>query len=111
LALAWQTRRNAEAGQPRTAARDVDQDIGRLEVLMDQPSSVHLTYRRRESNGDMQELAYLHRPAEQPLERLTAGVLEQQHEPSLAANKADRPRRPGGVKVSPQRVFMLEVLE
>jgi hypothetical protein len=78
---------------------------------MDQSARVHLANRRREGNGDTQELPYFQRPAEQPLERLAAGVLEHQHEPSFAANKPDRPRRPVGVKISPQRVFMLEMLE
>jgi hypothetical protein len=58
-----------------------------------------------------QEFRHLHRPAEQPLERLAAGVSQHQHEPALAPQELDRLRRPVAVEVSPQSEFVLEALE
>ena len=48
LVLAGQTRGDAEAGQPDAAAGGVDQDIGGLEVLVDQPARMQPADRRRE---------------------------------------------------------------
>ena len=41
LMLARQTRGDAEAGEPDAAACDVHQDVGRLDVLVDQISLMH----------------------------------------------------------------------
>ena len=41
LALARQTRGDAEAGQPDAVPVVIHQDVGRLDVLMDEPARVH----------------------------------------------------------------------
>ena len=78
---------------------------------MDQPLRVQLADSRREWDGNAQEFRHLHRPAEQPLERLATGVRQHQHVPDLAPEELDRSRRPVAVEVGPQRVFMLEAPE
>ena len=50
-------------------------------------------------------------PAEQSIEDRTPGVLEHQRQAIAVAGKFDRVRRPGGIKVGPERVFMFESLE
>ena len=42
LALAWQTRGDAESNEPDLASHRVDKDIGRLDVLMDEAALVNL---------------------------------------------------------------------
>ena len=111
LVLAGQPRGDAEAGQPDAAAGRVDEDVGRLEVLMDQPPRVQPADGRRERDGKAQEVRHLHRPPEQALERLATGVSQHQHEPALAPEELDRPRRPVAVELGPQRIFMLEALQ
>jgi hypothetical protein len=68
LALARQTRGNAEPRQPHAAASRVHQDICRLDVLTDEASFMHLAERRRERDRDAQEMRYVKRPAKQPIE-------------------------------------------
>ena len=87
LMLARQTRGDAEAGEPDVAACDVDQDIGRLDVLVDEAMPVDLADCGRERDRDAQELRHIHRLAEQLIERLAAGVLEHQRHAAVVAGQ------------------------
>ena len=112
---AWCSRGRREA-MPKPVSHTpplagVHQDVGRLDVLVDQPACVHLGDGVGKRDGDAQERRDIQRLAEQPLERLPAGVLEHQGGPDLATDESDRTRRPVGVEVNPQRVFMLDALE
>ena len=111
LAFARQAGRNAETRQPHAAGCGVHKDIRRLEVLVDQPLRVHPTDHSRKRDGNTQELRHVHRTTKHSLQRLAPGVFEHQRQPTLATNKLDGPRRPLGVEVGSESVFMLEPLE
>src|SRR5208283_49295 len=98
-ALARQAGRNAEAGEPDTAACRIHQDVRRLDVLMDQSAGMCLAKCTRERDRDAQKLRYSQRPAEQLLEDRPPGVLEQQRQAVSVPGKFDGVRRPGGVKL------------
>jgi hypothetical protein len=49
--------------------------------------------------------------AEQSIEHHTARVLEQQRQAVVVAGDFDWVRRPGSIKVVPERVFMFESIE
>ena len=78
LTLARQTRGDAEPGEPGQSVRAVHQDIGRLDVLVDEAALVRLAQRGDDADGEAQEAARLHRRADEPIERLAARILEQQ---------------------------------
>jgi hypothetical protein len=59
LVLARQTRGDAEPRQPHVAACRVDQDVCRLDVLVDQASLMHLSERPRKRDRDAQEMRHL----------------------------------------------------
>ena len=111
LMLARQTRGDAEAGEPDAAACDVHQDVGRLDVLVDQPAQVHLADCGRERDRDAQELRHIHRLAEQLIERLAAGVLEHQRHAAVVAGQGYRPDSPLGIQFGLEVMFMFEPLE
>ena len=111
LALARQTRGDAEAGQPDRAGRGVHEDVGRLDVLVDEAPLVELAQRGRQADGHAQERRNLPRLSQEPIERLAAGVLEHEHRPTLATNQRERPSRPVGVKLVPKRIFVLKPLQ
>ena len=111
LPLARQTRGDAEAGEPDLSARAVHQDIGRLDVLVDEPGLVDLAQGDRDADGEVQEASHLHRRAEQPLERLAALILQHQHGPAAVADELQRPRRPGSVQLVLQSIFVGQAIE
>ena len=63
LALARQTRRDTEARQPDAAGRGVDEDIGGLDVLVDETPRVHPAERGCKRDRDAQEMRHVHRAA------------------------------------------------
>ena len=78
---------------------------------MDQPLRVHPSDHGRKRDRDPQELRHVHRTVKDSLQRLAPGVFEHQDQPTLATNKLDGPRRPLGVEVGSESVFMLEALQ
>ena len=111
LMLARQTRGNAEARQPHAAACLVDQNICRLDVLMDQTSVMHLAERRRNRDRDAQERRYVQWPAKQSIERHAAGILKHQRHAVVVVCQRDWPRRPVSVKFSFERIFVFKPLD
>ncbi len=71
LSLARKPRGDAEAGEPHFTVGAVDQDIGGLEVLVDEAAVVGLAQGRGHADGDAQKGAGLDGLAEQPSERLS----------------------------------------
>ena len=65
-----------------------DQDVGRLDVLVDEAALVKLAQSRGNADGEAQEASHLHRCAEQPVERLAAGILEHQHGPTASRTRS-----------------------
>jgi len=111
LSLARKPRGDAEAGEPHFTVGAVDQDIGGLEVLLDEAAVVGLAQGRGHADGDAQKGAGLDGLAEQPSERLSPGVLEHQHGPTAFAQELERPRRPGAVQLVFQFILTGEAVE
>ena len=82
-----------------------------LTSLWTRPRWCSLAQRGDDADGEAQEAARLHRRAEQPIERLAARILEQQHGSTAFAGKRQRPRRPCGVELVPQFIFVGEAIE
>ena len=89
----------------------VHQDIGRLDVLVDEAALVRLAQRGDDADGEAQEASRLHRRADQSLERFAARILEQQRRSTAFAAKRERPRRPRGVERVPQFIFVGKAIE
>ncbi len=66
VALACQARGNAEAGEPGRPKVIVHQDVGWLEVLVNQASPMELAQGRGDADGQAQEAAQLHGRTQQP---------------------------------------------
>ena len=95
----------------RLAVGAVHQDIGRLDVLVDEPALMDLAQRSRDADGEAQEASHLHRRAEQPVERLAARILQHQHGPAAVADELQRSRRPRSVQRVLQSKFMRQAIE
>ena len=78
---------------------------------MDEAALVRLAQRGGDADGEAQEASRFHRRADQALERLAAGILEQQRRSTAFAGKCERPCRPCGVEFVPQFIFMSEAIE
>ena len=64
LPLARQARGDAETGQPTSSVRAVHEDIGRLDVLVDEAALMRPCPARRDADGEAQEASCLHGRAE-----------------------------------------------
>src|SRR5277367_5644255 len=85
--------------------------MGGFDVLVDEAALVGLAQGSGDADREAQEAADLHGRAEQPTERFSAAVLEQQHGPTAFADEFRRPRRPCAVQVVFQFIFMCEAVE
>jgi len=59
----------------KAASGGVDEHIGRLEILVNQPTSVELPDCARQRRGDSEERSDLHRLPDEAIERLAACVV------------------------------------
>src|ERR1700722_18934541 len=78
---------------------------------MDKTARMCLAQRPREGNRDAQKLCYSQRLAEQLIENSTSRIFEHQRQAVPVAGELEWVRRPSGIKVGSQRVFMFEPLE
>jgi hypothetical protein len=111
LPLARQARSDTETGELDRSGGAVDQDIGWLDVLVDEATSVDLGEGRSDRDGEVQEAPHLHGQAEQSVQRLAAGILEHQHGPSAVANELKRTHRPRPVQLVLQFVFTSKAIK
>ena len=111
LALARQAESNAEAGQARKPVGAIHQDVGRLDVLVDEAAPMRLAESGSDVNRKAQEAPRVHRRAEKALERLAAWILEQQGSPAPLAHEVERSRSPGRVELILQPVFVRKAFE
>ena len=88
-----------------------DQDIGRLDVLVDEAAPVRLAQRGGDADSEAQEASRFHRRADESRKRLAAGILEQQRRSTALAGERERPCRPCGVELVPQFIFVGEAIE
>ena len=72
-ALAGQPRRDAEAGKPYLTSL-ADQNVLRLDVLMDEALPMGLAKRRRQADGDRQETIEIDRPSALLLDHAIQGL-------------------------------------
>jgi hypothetical protein len=111
LALARQARGNAEARQPRSAARAVHQNVGRLDVLVQQAAVVQLSQCRCDGDGHAQETLKLHRGAKQTVQRHAARILQYQRAAPLKLCQRDRPDHTRAMELIAQGVLMAQASE
>jgi hypothetical protein len=64
----------------------------------------------RYTGSEAQEPSCLHRLAEKRVERLAAGILEQQRGPAVFAHKRQRPHQRPSVQFIPQSVFVSQLI-
>ncbi len=108
--LAGQTGGDAEPGEPYLPAL-VHQDVGRLEILVDETSLVDLAQRRDDADGKVQKATRFCWRAKQPFERLPSWVLEHQRNLTAVPDELQRSHRPPFVQVVPQAVFVSQASE
>jgi hypothetical protein len=100
LALARKMRCDAKARQPDFARR-IHHHVARLDVLVDQATLMQTPQRGGQSDSQAKEFSDFHRRAEGSLERLAAGVFEQQDGLTALAKKFQRPYGPRIVQLVP----------
>ena len=99
LALARQARGDAESGEPDLSGRAVQQNVGRLDVLMDEAALVQLADSHGDADGQAQEAS---RP---PSARRAAGPAARRRDPRAPAwydriaHDLKRPHRPCSVQL------------
>ena len=108
LALAWQTRGDAKAGQPGVAGDGVHQNIRRLDVLMDEAALVNLSQRRSDADGEAQKRHDLGGLPQELQQGLPTGVLHQKRKPPLVKFQPQRPGGPGRIELLSQRIGVLK---
>src|SRR6202030_2473246 len=72
---------------------------------------MRLAQRPGERDRDAQKPCYSQWPAKQSIEDRAPRVLEYQRQAVAVAGKFDWARRPGGIQVGPERVFVFESIE
>ena len=99
-------------GEPHLAVRAVHQNIGWLDVLVDQTALVNLAERCGDADRKAQEASHLYGRAEPPVEWLqTVNILEHQHGVTGVVHELQRPQRPRGVQVVLQSVLVSKPIE
>ena len=72
-------------------ARRIDDHVGRLDVLVDEPTSVKLAESGGQGHREPEEASDLHRLANEAIQGLTTGVVDNQHRPAAFAHEFHRP--------------------
>src|SRR5215469_6603541 len=78
---------------------------------MDKTAPMDLGERCRNADGETQEAFYLQGHPEQPVERLTARILEHQYGATPVARKLQRAQRPHTAQLILQAIFVREAIE
>jgi hypothetical protein len=102
LTLAWQPRRDSEAGKPY-AVVVVDEHIFRFDVLMCESAPMNLANCCGQSDSDTQSALHVERLAvasfKNPIQRLTAWVFEYEDSSPFVTTESQRPGCPSGIEV------------
>jgi hypothetical protein len=77
----------------------VHEDMGRLEVLVDEPMLVDLAQGGGDADREAQTAAHLHGRAEQAVEGFAARVLQQQQTSALVLGEGERPHGPAWLEL------------
>src|SRR3981189_678922 len=78
---------------------------------MNKASLMHSAERSRERDRHAQATRYVPWPANQSIERRTAGILKHQRHAVVVMCQRDRSRRPVSVKFSLERIFVFKPLD
>jgi hypothetical protein len=101
LTLAWQPRRDSEAGKPY-AVVVVDKYIFRFDVLMCESAPMDLAKCCRQSDSDTQSALHIERlpvaSFKNPIQRLTARIFEYEDRSTFVTTESQRPGRPSGIE-------------
>jgi hypothetical protein len=111
LAPVGHLRRNPKAGEPYIVSV-VNEHIRRLDVLMYELVPMDLPECSRQTNGDAQEARQIQRlplvPLKNPIQWLSAGILEYKDRPSFVTSELQRFRCPLRIEIGCDRVFVLQ---
>ena len=111
MALAREARGDAKSGELNAVGCGVDEHIGRLEILVNQPTAVELPDRAGQRRGDSEELSDLHRLPDEAIERLATGVVDHEQRLPALAPQFQRPQCPGTIQITLQFVFVREAID
>ena len=111
LALAGEPGRDAEAGEPHVTGV-VDERVRGLDVPVDDALPVGLSKRCRQADGDAQEAGQIDRLSllalDDPIQGLTAGILEDEDRSPLVTSQRERLSGPSRIELTCERVFVFE---
>ena len=106
LTLAREARGDAKSGKLNAASGGVDEHIGRLEILMNQPTSVELPDCAGQRRGDSEERSDLHRLPHEAIKRLASCVVDHEDRLPALAHQFQWPQCPGTVQIALKFVFV-----
>ena len=112
---AWRSRGRREA-MPKPVSRtcpvaDVDEHVGGLDVLVNEPASMELTECARQRHSESEKPSDLHGLADEAIERLASCVVDDQHRPPALAHELHRPQCPRAIQVVLELVFVDEAID
>ena len=106
LPLAREARRDSKAGEPGRSIAAVHQNIGGLNVLVDQTSLVHLADDCSDIDSKAQEPLNSQGRIQEAAEQLASGVFEYQNSLAVFLHELQRAQRPSGVQAFGEFVFV-----
>jgi len=83
-----------KAGEPDPTSSGVDDHVGGLDVLVNEPASVELTEGARQRHRESEKSSDLHGLADKAIQGLTSDVIDNQHRPPALTHELHRPQRP-----------------
>jgi hypothetical protein len=75
---------------------------------VDDAAGVQAPERDGNTNGDTKELRRLHRQAEKPSQRITAGILHQKRRLTFVVDQLQGSSRPNGIQLPGKRIRLLK---
>src|SRR6202040_4096724 len=108
LALAWKPRSDTKAHQPALAGNGVCENVGRLDILVDDAALMQVTNRSRKADGQTQRKRYVHWLTEQLIERHTAWIRRNEYRTVPVASNCNRPGSPARIQLLSKRIFVLQ---
>src|SRR6202140_5187253 len=108
LALAGKPRSDTKAHQPALAGDGVYQNVGRLDILVDDAALMQVTNRSQKANGQTQRQRYVHWLTEELIERHPSWIRRNKYRTVPVASNCHRSGSPGGIQLFFKRIFVLE---
>lgn len=89
----------------------VYEDIGRLEILVDQPASVEPSDGAGQGHRESEEFPNLHRLANEAIGWFAAWVIDHEHGSPALTHQIQRPHRPGTIQETLKVVFVRKPID